>query len=98
MNCDKILKDLNLEEMQSDLKRQLFEGPFEQKKEILSILKADSMFLRKQNIMDYSLLLAIEDHEQTEDLSINSRDNEDTRNKIGNYHLGIIDFLQQFNF
>ena len=47
MFCDKVLKDLNLEEIQTDLNRQLFEGPFEQKLDILDILKADSLFLRK---------------------------------------------------
>ena len=47
MFCDKVLKDLNLEEIQTDLNRQLFEGPFEQKRDIMDILKSDSMFLRK---------------------------------------------------
>jgi hypothetical protein len=52
--------------------------------------------------MDYSLLLAIEENPEPEfKFSLNNRTNltyNDSRNKIGNYHIGIIDFLQQFNF
>ena len=61
MNCDKVLKDINFMEMQADLQRHLFECSASKKKEILDILKKDSLFLREHNIMDYSLLLAIED-------------------------------------
>jgi 1-phosphatidylinositol-4-phosphate 5-kinase len=51
----------------------------------------DSEFLRKQNIMDYSLLLVIE----------SGSDMKETRNRYTNgqqvFHFGIIDFLQDWN-
>ena len=61
MNCDKVLKDINFMEIQADLKRMLVECTQEKKLEILDILRKDSKFLREHSIMDFSLLLAIED-------------------------------------
>ena len=101
MNCDKVLKDINFMEMQADLKRMLVECTQEKKLEILDILRKDSMFLREHSIMDYSLLLAIEDAPgQSERTSLNVRNYRvnETRNKIGNLHIGVIDYLQAFNF
>ena len=53
--------------------------------------------------MDFSLLLVLEDHDaskETNAASINNCDVliEDTRNNIGKQHIGIIDYLQLFNF
>ena len=102
MNCDKVLKDINFGEIQADLKRQLFKCGDEKKLDILDILKRDSMFLSKRNIMDYSLLLVIEDFAQASPLMslnvTNSQENYETRNKVGLQHLGIIDYLQDFDF
>ena len=56
----------------------------------------DSSFLREHGIMDYSLLLVIE--------SLQSNKMSSRRNTICSethpeaYHLGIIDFLQEWNF
>ena len=56
----------------------------------------DSSFLKDHGIMDYSLLLVIE--------SLKSREMSTRRNTICSethpvaYHLGIIDFLQEWNF
>ena len=99
MNSDKVLKDLNYVEIQSDLKKQLFECPFSFKEDILDVLSKDSMFLRRHNIMDYSLLLAIEENTGPyASMTTNFSNKYETRNKLGNYHIGIIDWLQQFTF
>ena len=74
MKCDKVLKDINFMEIQADLKRMLVECSQEKKLEILDILRKDSKFLREHSIMDYSLLLAIEDAPgQSELTSLNVR-------------------------
>ena len=96
MHSDKVLKDINFVEMQSDLKRQLFKCSVEERQEILHILKMDCSFLRDHNIMDYSLLLAIEDKsDEPQRYSLNSENdyNHDSRNRLDNQHLGIIDYL-----
>ena len=74
MKCDKVLKDINFMEMQADFKRMLVECSHEKKLEILDILRKDSKFLREYGIMDYSLLLAIEDNPEPEfKFSLNNR-------------------------
>ena len=101
MNCDKVLKDINFMEMQADLKQMLVECTQEKKLEILDILRKDSKFLREHGIIDYSLLLAIEDApNQSERFSLNVGNYlmNESRNNIGNLHIGIIDYLQAFNF
>ena len=64
----------------------------------MNILKKDSLFLRNHNIMDFSMLFVLEDHDapkETDYLSINISDVQigDSRNKIGSQHIGIIDYL-----
>ena len=101
MNCPQVLKDLNFMEIQSDLKRQLFNADTLKKNDILLTLKQDSLFLQRHGIMDYSLLLVIdEDSSQTlpVNTSILSYSSVMSRNKIGMQHVGIIDYLQIFNF
>ena len=60
------------------------------------MIDQDSSFLKEHGIMDYSLLLVIE--------SLTSLESSKRRNTICSethaqaYHIGIIDFLQQWNF
>ena len=61
----------------------------------MATLEMDSIFLRDHEIMDYSLLLIIE--------SLTACENSSRRNVICSethpeaYHLGLIDFLQEWN-
>ena len=51
--------------------------------------------------MDYSLLLVIEESTNQKfqtGMSINSYSSVEPRNNVGTQHLGIIDYLQTFNF
>ena len=76
----------------------MFKCTASERQELLNILKEDSAFLRDHNIIDYSLLLAIED--QSENYSINNEidhKNDESRNMLDNQHFGIIDYLQKFN-
>ena len=52
------------------------------KTELEQIIKADSMFLRKRNLIDYSLLLGIEPIERSSE----------------QYYISIIDYLTKFNW
>ena len=92
-----MLKDINFVDIQTDLKRSLFSCKSKEREGILSILEADSVFLMKHNIMDYSLLLVIEEAGMMTLLNPSIIQREDTRNKYGGQHLGIIDYLQTYN-
>ena len=103
MSYPKGLKDINFLEIQNDLKTHLFKGTASTKEKIMKILMLDSLFLQSHNIMDYSMLLVIEDktsNKETIRFSVNSSilENGDSRNRIGKQHIGIIDYLQLFNF
>ena len=47
----------------------------------------------KHNVMDYSLLIVLEKSELNPLLNASLVKTEDTRNKYGDQHLGIIDYL-----
>ena len=55
------MKDLNYLEINRDLSGQLMKLSKQQFDELDWILKADSKFLSDHNLMDYSLLLVIEE-------------------------------------
>jgi hypothetical protein len=57
-------------------------------KKIRQLIYVDSLFLRSQNLMDYSLLLVVENNNHV--FSPNSFVSIDGREV---YHLGIIDYL-----
>ena len=51
--------------------------------------------------MDYSLLLVIEEESLLKlptEMSLNFNDLDEPRNQVGRQHIGIIDYLQTFNF
>ena len=89
----KVLKDMNLLKMKDT--SNLLNLSDEQARDIQAQMEKDSSFLRDHNIMDYSLLLVIE--------KMQSMKMSTTRNTICSethpeaYHLGIIDFLQEWN-
>ena len=73
----------------------MFKCTASERQELLNILKEDSAFLRDHNIIDYSLLLAIED--KSGNYQINNEIDHESRNMLDNQHFGIIDYLQKFN-
>lgn len=82
-----VLKDQNF----IDCKMKIRLGE-EQMKEILSTLEEDFELLESENIMDYSILLAVYDRNLR-------NDNRYCFNSLGkSYSLGIIDILQEYNF
>ena len=106
----KVLKDVNFLELSKSAP--LLNLNPQESKDILAQLKSDSEFLRDQGIMDYSLLLVTEhcmptfdmSHGETSILLDNTmRFNSRTRNKYTSvdkhfiYHIGVIDFLQQWD-
>ena len=97
MHYPQVLKDINFAEMQTDLKRPLFKCLSFERDAILDIIEADSVFLMKHNIMDYSLLLVLEEARTTSVINPSFINTEDTRNKLGYQHFGIIDYLQTYN-
>ena len=60
MGYKKVMKDMNFEEINKDLNYSLVNFSNEKKDELRSILEQDSLFLSKYGIMDYSLLLVLE--------------------------------------
>ena len=83
LNCSKVLKDMNFKIISDQIGSRLFNLDASKSQEVLSILKADSEFLARHNLMDYSLLLVIET---------------DRRTKEQSYYFGIIDILQKWNW
>ena len=59
LNHKAVLRDLNFVEIDKDLKG-IIDIRSDKLIELNEILKQDSLFLEKHNLMDYSLLLAIE--------------------------------------
>ena len=51
----------------------------------------------KHNIMDYSLLLVLDEARTTSVINPSFINTEDTRNKLGYQHFGIIDYLQTYD-
>ena len=56
----RVMKDMNLLQINSDLSNSLINFPEEDVINILSTISKDSKFLMSKNIMDYSLLFVIE--------------------------------------
>lgn len=56
----KVMKDNNFREINNDFNNQLLKFTGEQKRIYDEIIFADSMFLSKKNLIDYSLLLVVE--------------------------------------
>ena len=68
------------------------------KKELLTIMKNDTSFLAENNLIDYSVLLAIEVVSPNDKEILPSHNKRTFRSRCGNYiyHLCIIDYLQPF--
>ena len=60
-NQKRVMKDLNYIEINKDLNDQLMKLSKEQYDDIDWLIKVDSAFLSKHNLMDYSILLVIEE-------------------------------------
>jgi hypothetical protein len=90
-NLKKGLKDIDFERINSRMK--LMSLDLDEAATLSNLLKKDSAFLSSVDIMDFSLLLVIENLDKPGQTS---------RNAIisGNqvYHIGIIDFLQTWDF
>ena len=73
-------------------------------KQINKILKKDGEFLSKMGLMDYSLLLVIESAKKGDRFLPTIRGNRISRNMFLSkdrqiiYHIGIIDYLQNWNY
>jgi hypothetical protein len=97
----KILKCLNFVDINSS-KKKVVRLDIDQIDEIYDLIEADTQFLRRMRIMDYSLLLVVEQVKSK--LQSAYRFENLTRNEYKSYdssmiyHLGIIDFLQQWTF
>lgn len=85
-NTNPVLKDQNI----LDMEKKFILSP-EASKSLLRTLKSDSKFLKKFNIIDYSLLLAFYPSDEKIDSNYFIEGLENT-----SYSLGIIDFLQDY--
>ena len=65
------MKDINFREITKDMKMPLVEMETEEAKRLNETIKADSEFLKKHNIMDYSLLLVIENIPLDQEIDFN---------------------------
>lgn len=111
----KVLKDVNFLELNKSQK--LVRISFLKFYELQRVIKSDSEFLLKHGIMDYSLLLVIEQNPQmaisvsrsfgptmkfSGDTSVTTAQNNRNRvvsaDKTQTYHIGIIDFLQLWDW
>ena len=61
-----------------------------------SIIKADSQFLMEHNLMDYSLFITVENTVGFS-RSVTNRNRIHSSNFAEIYHIGIIDYLQEWN-
>ena len=68
MNQKKVLKDVNFLQIKREMKGKLIELGKNHRDEIVTVIQKDAEFLMKHNIMDYSLLLTIEQHVKTDPL------------------------------
>lgn len=62
---NQVLKDQDLIRLRSSIEKSLINFRLEEDLDILSIIKRDAMFLTANNLMDYSLLLAVEKVKKT---------------------------------
>lgn len=96
-----LMKDINLLDINSMYwQHKLLSIENENKNKLNEIIKKDSEFLQKHKIMDYSLLLVAENLDPSEyvlaDLSV-TRNQVISKCKSELYHIGIIDYLQDWN-
>ena len=103
-----MLKDLNYCEINKDIN--LMHLSLDQYDSLDKVLELDSIFLSKHNLMDYSLLLIIEQIDKNDSgsssvarkSSLNFDLDSGWRNIIVGarvkYHIGIIDFLQDWSY
>lgn len=95
----KALKCMNFVDLNSS-KRKLVRLDTEQAEHILDTLDSDSRFLARMNMMDYSVLLDIEqvtaktDMSRLHSLNRNEFVSYDSKNI---YHIGLIDFLEPYS-
>ena len=106
-----VLKDLNFLEVSKELNDRLICFDRNDSFYLQKILKSDCEFLCNHNLMDYSLLLTIEQncHKKKTTfmksvLGSSEIESQKSRNKFNSsaqgqavYHLGIIDYLQVWN-
>ena len=97
LNHKAVLRDLNFIEINKDIKSMINISQTDVVR-LNQIIQKDSLFLEEHNLMDYSLLLAIESKYR-----INKKPPSNLRNQIFSndlskcYHIGVIDFLQNYN-
>ena len=92
-----MLKDLNFIEINRDLGQSLVNLTIQQIDDLNACIKEDCAFLSKHNLMDYSLLLVIEtlNPNRITKLNPSNRNSFHCNDKL--LHIGIIDYLQEFN-
>ena len=102
----KVLKDTNFLQLSKD--SGLMDLPQHVAKRLIEQLKADSAFLASHGIMDYSLLLVVEERQERTnvdgcDRSISykeptkGRNCHQSRDRKFFYHMGVIDYLQTWD-
>lgn len=96
----KTLKDRNFLEIQNFFRNEkdIIKLPQNKMRKINRILEKDANFLKKHNLMDYSLLIKIEPLRSTSLLNLNSRSRNIYISSDGTeaYHIGVIDYLQGY--
>ena len=94
------LRDLNLTEIMRDI--DILNLEESEVRDIRNMIEQDSNLLIKHNLMDYSLLMVIEklppSYEMPEIGSITNCNRYFIASNRSVIHLGIIDYLQEFNF
>jgi len=86
--------------MEGDLKSKIILEPGEAMR-VMHNIKRDSKFLMKHGIMDYSLLMGVQNHRTPNPSTATDAAERGLRSRYMNsktYHLGIIDILRKFNF
>ena len=98
--CGNVLKDVNMMRLNELMKHELLDKRViqvqdSQKRDLFNMIQLDTLFLKRFNIMDYSLFIVIEKKEG--DIE-SQRPNEFLSNDGSEiYHIGIIDYLQEWN-
>lgn len=70
------MKDINFMEISSETYHPLVQFTQKQKEHLVKLIELDSQFLKNQKIMDYSLLLVIEQNAESEGVLIDENNQE----------------------
>ena len=76
LGCPKIMKDSNFTEIQKDYNGMMMSLTEEECENLRQSIELDSLFLRDHGIMDYSLLLIIENIKPKTKISVNDSRNQ----------------------